>query len=227
VNVITDNLHAVASYWWVILVGVILPFLDILKFLHPKNREFRLHPSLRIGIVALAVVVAEVLAYSDQGKNLARVVEDKRLQNVEMNSLNDQLRSAMKERDDFKKAADAYKGSETSIKKQMVRLAATLAAFFDKRWKSEPKCNQTSSMTPEQQRAVIEPCAKYNMETMRLYSQLYGPQVMAMVGRFKAKGVEVSAEIERCAGDGWCQPPIAVQLRALAERLDARDNLKP
>ena len=55
-DVITDNLRAVASYWWVVLVGVIMPLLDLLTFLHPKSKEFRLPHWGRIGIAALAIV---------------------------------------------------------------------------------------------------------------------------------------------------------------------------
>lgn len=220
-GVITNNLRAVASYWWVLLAGTVMPFLDIFKFLHPKNREFRLHPSLRIGIAALAIVIAEVLAYRDQGKNLSNVIGEKQQLSIENNTLNEELKAKINENAKLK----AYVPSEDSLKVRAVTKAEELEKFFGQRAKHEPKCTQTSKMTPEQQQAVIAPCAKYNMETMRLYSQLFAPDIMAMVAEFKSKGIDVM-NIENCAPQGLCGIVISVQLRAFAARLDASDKVK-
>jgi len=218
---IADNLRAVASYWWVVLVGIVMPFLDLVKFLHPKNREFRLHPSLRIGIAALAIVIAEVLAYRDQEKNLSAVIGEKRQLSIQNNALTEDLREKIEENTRLKSQIP----SEDSLKVRAVKKAEELEKFLRKRRKHEPTCTQTSKMTPEEQQAAIAPCAKYNMETMGLYSQLFAPDVMAMVAEFKAKGVDVT-NIENCAPQGWCGITISVQLRALAARLGANDKVK-
>jgi len=91
-GILKDNLYAVAAYWWVIVVGVVMPFLDLLKFLHPtKHWEFKLHPSLRIAIAALALIIAEFLAYKDQASNLAAVIEAKRQLSMQLNSKNTEI----------------------------------------------------------------------------------------------------------------------------------------
>lgn len=114
---------------------------------------------------------------------------------------------------------------EGSLKNRALKAAAELDAFFKQRTKHQPTCTQTSSMTPEQQREAILPCAKYNGETEMIYQQQFGPNIMAMVQEFKAKGMNV-INIENCALGGYCGIAIPVQLRAFAAQLDAKDNVK-
>jgi hypothetical protein len=224
-DIIADNLRAVASYWWILVAGGVLPFLDVLSFLHPKNREVKLHPSLRIGIAALAIVIAELLAYRDQSKNLTHVVEDKRLLSIQINSSKEQLDSTARDRDEAKRAAEACQGSETSLKKRALHMADDYEKFWRNRAKHAPTCNQTPQMTPQQQQATIAPCAKYEFESEQLYGQTMGPAILGMVYEFRAKGIDVK-NIENCAGIGYCGLPLATQLRAFASLLDAKDNVK-
>jgi hypothetical protein len=115
--------------------------------------------------------------------------------------------------------------SEVSVKNRAVHMANELERFFQKRAKHQPTCVQTSTMSPEEQRVVIEPCSKYNLETMNEYAWRFAPEIMAMVEEFRAKGINVR-DIENCAPQGWCGIAISVQLRAFAARLDAKDNVK-
>jgi hypothetical protein len=98
---------------------------------------------------------------------------------------------------------------------------------FERFWRhlpKEPTCKQTSSMTPEEQRKAIEPCAEYFNKRTLLYQQTLGPKIMAIVAEFKGKGANV-LNIENCAAVAYCGISVAVQLRALSIQLDARDNL--
>jgi len=115
--------------------------------------------------------------------------------------------------------------SEVSLKKRALKAANEFELFFRNRAKHAPSCSQTSSMSPEEQRTAIEPCAKYNMDTMNEYAERFAPETMAMVEEFRGKGINVR-DIENCAPQGWCGIAISVQLRAFAARLDTNDNVK-
>jgi hypothetical protein len=218
-DIITDNLRAVATYWWVVLVGVIMPFLDLLRFLHPKSREFRLPHWARIGIAALAIVAAESLAYRHLGRNLVTVIAEKRQLSIDNNGLTEQLRQSTQQLSECR----ALVPGEKSLK---VR-ARVAADEFEKFWKHQPKqptCNQTG-LTPAQQQEAIKPCVAYYNKRTVLYQQTLAPKIMSIVAEFKGKGANV-LNIENCATDAFCGIPIAVQLRALSEQLDAHDNLR-
>jgi hypothetical protein len=115
--------------------------------------------------------------------------------------------------------------SEVSLKNRALQTANEYERFFRKRAKHAPSCTQTSTMSPEEQRAAIEPCTKYTFVTMNEYGQRFAPEIMAMVEEFRAKGINVR-DIENCAPQGWCGIAISVQLRAFAARLDVKDNVK-
>jgi hypothetical protein len=114
--------------------------------------------------------------------------------------------------------------SEQSLKVRATRTADELVTF----WKTRPKqpvCTQTSKMTPAEQQAAITPCTQYQMVVMQQYSEQFAPAIMAMVEEFRAKGISVR-DIEHCVPDGFCGIAISVQLKAMAARLDAKDNVK-
>src|SRR5260370_35607492 len=114
--------------------------------------------------------------------------------------------------------------SETSLKIRAFRAANEYERLFRRRAKDAPTCNQTSTMSPEEQRAAIEPCNKYMFETMAEYDQKIAPEVMALVEIFRAKGMNVK-DIENCAPHAsWCGTTGSVQLIAFAARLDAKIN---
>jgi hypothetical protein len=115
---------------------------------------------------------------------------------------------------------------EASLKNRLLQAANEYERFFRRRAKHQPTCDQTSTMSPEEQRAVLEPCNKYAFELMAEYQQRFAPNIMAMVEECRAKGINVR-DIENCAPQGWyCGIGISVQLRAFAARLDANDNVK-
>jgi hypothetical protein len=113
---------------------------------------------------------------------------------------------------------------ETSLKIRLIRMANDLEVFY-KNQPPSPTCTQTKDMTPEQQRAALEPCNKHENKIMNEYSQRFAPRIMAMVDELKGKGLNV-LNIENCAPQGWCGIGIAVQLRAFSERLNADDTVK-
>jgi hypothetical protein len=115
---------------------------------------------------------------------------------------------------------------EISVKDRALKAANDYERLFRRRAKHAPTCTQTPMMTPEEQRAAIEPCNKYMFETMGEYEQRLAPEVMALVEIFRAKGMNVK-DIEHCAPQAsWCGITVSVQLRAFAARLDANDNVK-
>lgn len=61
---------------------------DLYKWHWPDGKEFRLPHWLRLAISIVALLLAQFLAYRDQGKNLARVIEEKR----ELSIVNDALK---------------------------------------------------------------------------------------------------------------------------------------
>jgi hypothetical protein len=82
-----DNIHAMAHYWFLILVGFVMPFSDLIKWGHPEPEKFVLPHWLRVGIAVGLLVVAQFLAYKDQAKNLATVIEEKRPAIIAKNAL--------------------------------------------------------------------------------------------------------------------------------------------
>ena len=164
-------------------------------------------------------MAAELLAYRDQGKNLVTVIVEKRQLSIDKNALSEELRQ-MK---DQLLACQALVPGEKSLKLR----ALAAADEFEKFWKRQPKeptCNQ-AGLTPAQQQDAIKPCAEYYNKRTFLYQQTLAPKIMAIVAEFKAKGANVM-NIENCASNAFCGIPIAVQLRALSEQLDAHDNLR-
>jgi hypothetical protein len=112
---------------------------------------------------------------------------------------------------------------ETSLKVRSLEAADEYERF----WRTQPKspaCNQTSTMTPEEQRKAIEPCNIWWNKRTADYQRLLAPRIMEIVAEFKAKGVDV-LNIENCASMGFCGIPLSVQLRAFSLRLDAQDHL--
>jgi hypothetical protein len=187
------------------------------------------HWRQNLGIVALAAAVANLLWYGPLiGRALVQVVYDDHASLVEQNQtletqvhmVTAELQKLELENSDLKQKVPA----ETSLKSRALQTADDLDRFFAKRSKNEPSCVQTSSMTAEEQRAIIQPCAKYNLETQNEYAK-FAPTIMSMVQEFKAKGISVQ-DIENCAPLGFCGIPISTQLRAFAARLDAKDNVK-
>jgi hypothetical protein len=114
--------------------------------------------------------------------------------------------------------------AESSLKSRALQTADELEHFFQKRQQHQPSCVQAPTMTPDEQRTVMQPCAKYNMDTMIEY-QRFASVIMAIVQEFKGKGMNVQ-DIENCAPQGGCGIPIPMQLRAFAARLDAKDNVR-
>jgi hypothetical protein len=220
-EVLLDNLRAVAAYWWVILVGVIMPFIDLIKFLHPtKHIEFKLHPSVRIGLAALAIIIAQLLAFRDQARNLQIVIEDKKQFSIEVNSRKQQVHELSEQIVSMKSRMP----DDTSLKIRLMRAADEYEHF----WRNYPKgptCTQTSDMTPEQQRKVIEPCSAYSQKREDDFQRLMAPRMMELVQEVKAKGMDVK-NMENCASVGYCGIPMSVQLRAFSLQLDGHDNVK-
>jgi len=114
---------------------------------------------------------------------------------------------------------------EDSLKNRALDAANEYEKFWRDKERHKPTCNQTSTMSPAQQQAVIAPCATYELKSMAEYQQQFAPNIMAIVEEFRGKGVNVK-DIENCAGVGYCGITISVQLRAFAARLDAQDNVK-
>lgn len=220
-EIVIDNLHAVLPYWWVILVGVVMPFLDLFKFLHPKNREFRLHPSVRIGIAALAIVVAELLAYGDQRRNLVTVIAEKRQLSIANNYLSEELRRA----DQALKECQRKVPSETSLKMRLLKAAQDYEELWRKPPK-EPTCIQKNTMTPEEQRKVMAPCVTWMNARDTEYQRFLAPEIIELIRIAKGKGADVSQDLEQCAPIGACgQTPLPLRLRALSKSLNAQDEV--
>jgi hypothetical protein len=228
-NVLGEYVVAVIGYWWLVVPGVLMPLPDIYKALHPRGKQLEISRPLRIGIFSVMILAAQFLTYKDSINNLSKVIEEKRELTIQLNAANEtvhqkeiELASVKLERDDLKNKVP----NEGSLKTRALDAASQYERFFRERAKHQPTCNQTPSMPPEEQRAVIEPCAKYNLEMVSEYQQRLAPNIMAIVEEFRAKGVNVM-NIENCAPQGWfCGTSISVQLRAFANRLDAKDNIK-
>jgi len=216
-----EYLKATGAYWWFVFVGVLMPLPDIWKHFHPQGRELPLPRWLRWTAGLVCVSLAQFLAYKDQTINLARTIEEKRQFSIQINGLTAELQEEKQ-----KNAALSEKvPSETSLKSRALRAANEYERFFQRRAKHAPSCIQTSKMSPEEQRAILEPCNKYALETMDEYAQRFAPNIMAMVEEFRAKGMSVR-DIENCAPQGWCGIAMSVQLRAFSARLEAKDNVK-
>ena len=64
-----------ASYWWLLLLGVIMPFLDLVNWHLPK--EIRFKPWVRLLIAFLCLSAAQFLAYRNSQHNLYTVIDEK------------------------------------------------------------------------------------------------------------------------------------------------------
>jgi len=112
---------------------------------------------------------------------------------------------------------------ERSLKVRSLEVANEYEQFWRSQRKS-PVCIQKNTMTPEEQRKAMEPCAIWWNKRTAEYQQLLAPRIMEIVEEFKAKGVNV-LNIENCASTGFCGIPLSVQLRSFSLRLDAQDHL--
>ena len=72
-----DYVSAIFHYWWILVVGVLMPLPEIYKVLHPKGKQLDIPYPWRIAIVIAVVFVARFLAYKDASKNLAQAVAEK------------------------------------------------------------------------------------------------------------------------------------------------------
>jgi hypothetical protein len=113
---------------------------------------------------------------------------------------------------------------ERSLKVRSLAAADEFEQFWRKQPK-EPVCKQTPTMTPEEQRRVIQPCTDYFNKRTVLYQQVLAPKIMAIVQEFKTKGANV-INLENCAALAFCGISITVQLRALSEQLNGQDSLR-
>jgi len=227
-SVLSEYVGAVIRYWWLVVPGMLMPLPDIYKAFHPKGKQLEISRPLRITIFVVTVLAAQFLAYKDSIKNLSKVIEEKRELTMQLNVTNDAVRRREIELASVKQEVDDLRNkvpSEGSLKSRALDAASEYERFFRERAKHAPTCTQTSGMSPEEQRATLEPCTKYYFETMGEYQQRFAPNVMAIVEEFRAKGVNVR-DIENCAPQGFCGITISVQLRAFASRLDAKDNIK-
>ncbi len=66
---LTDYGHALFAYWWAILAGIAVPFVDVLKW---RGREFWAPTWLKITLAISAFSVAQFLAYRDSMLDLER-----------------------------------------------------------------------------------------------------------------------------------------------------------
>jgi hypothetical protein len=82
-----DNIHAMTHYWFLILVGFVIPLSDLIKWWHPEPEKFVLPHWLRVGIAVGLLIIAQFLAYKDQAKNLATVIEEKKQAIIAKNAL--------------------------------------------------------------------------------------------------------------------------------------------
>lgn len=196
--------------------------LEVLETRHPRVHRFVESRSLRL---VLLLLVFAMLA-TDLQTNLKELNSEPLIVKVSVPSPDPGAKNA--EVEQLKAEIAALKAQiphEGSLKIRTVRMADDLDQFFRQRAKHAPTCNQTSTMTPDEQRAVIAPCSKYYFEGQSQYQGRFAPEVMAMVQEFKAKGVDVR-NIENCASESICGIAISVQLRAFAALLDANDGVK-
>jgi hypothetical protein len=226
-EIFLDNLHAVMAYWWVILIGVIMPFLDLIKFLHPtRHIEFKLHPSLRIAIAAIAVILAQFLAYKDQATNLAVVTEDKRQLSVRLNSLNQQMKDMGDEIADLRgKAQPDKRETRHSLRRRVWRLADEIQRFWAAKRKEAP-----SSTPGEDQQVTNQKMAKWIASSEHECNDRFKEKILGLVQELDAKGIDtkihgwldysvVLVQNQRCLeGDEW------EAFRDLGYRVDAHDN---
>ncbi len=187
--IVWEYLKATGAYWWFVFVGVLMPLPDIWKHFHPQGRELPLPRWLRWTAGLVCVMLAQFLAFKDQTINLAKTIEEKRQFSIEINALTADLRGQKQQN----AALSQRVPTETSLKSRALRAANEYERFFRDRTKHAPTCTQASSMSPEEQRAVLEPCNKYTFETMNQYAQRFAPNIMAMVEEFRAKGMSVRA----------------------------------
>jgi hypothetical protein len=218
---VIEYLRVAAAYWWVLLPGGVMVLPDTIKWHHP-NKEVRFPFWLRLSIAIACIFVAQFLAYRNQALNLARVIEEKKQLSIQVNAVTNEDE---KQKREIARLSNLVP-KETSFKTETLQEAVKVERFFRNRARHQPTCNQTSTMTPEQQRVAIEPCTTYTFETMNEYSNVFAPKIMSIVERFKSKGINVGS-VEQCVPQGWCSTAIPVQLRAFALRLDENDNIKP
>jgi len=182
---------------------------------------------LALGSVWLLAFIgsAVITVYADHQELVAtnkRLVEE----NEGLRQSATELTAELEEEKQKNAILSAKVPSEVSLKNRALRAANEYERLFRKRAKNAPTCTQTTTMTPEEQRAAMEPCNKYMFETMAEYDEKLAPEVMALVEIFRSKGMNVK-DIENCAPHAsWCGITVSVQLRAFAARLDANDNVK-
>jgi hypothetical protein len=77
IQVLIDYVRAIFHYWWVIVFGSVGIIPTIRKWLHADRKELPIPHWLRLGIAAVALLVAQLLVYRDSIRNLDSVIADK------------------------------------------------------------------------------------------------------------------------------------------------------
>lgn len=193
---VSDNLRAIGPYWWVILTGAVMPFLDLLKFAHPtRHWEFKLHPSLRVAIIALGIIIAELLAYRDQRANLFKVIEEKQQCSLQVNSLNQQILDMQGRISTLSKATRIE--SPNSLRRRTIRLADEILAWEQERYEHHPPyaypdIQRDPTPTPERQK-LIDACLKYDRETFDQFNRRFKDEWIEIVRKYELENVKVGS----------------------------------
>lgn len=118
-QILEQYVRVTGSYWWLLLLGVTIPFVDAVNWHLP--RPIHLRPWMRLTIAFLCLAIAQFLAYRNAFSNLAQVIEEKRQsaitinqKDIEIANLNSELSKARKKvpLTDMQLEVDAYRLAE-------------------------------------------------------------------------------------------------------------------
>jgi hypothetical protein len=79
------------SYWWLLLLCVTMPFIDLINWHLPEGWKLRFKPWQRLSITFVLLSVAQFLAYRNSQLNLTQVIDEKRQFSMKINYLQSEL----------------------------------------------------------------------------------------------------------------------------------------
>lgn len=120
-QVLSEYLRATIAYWWLLVLGVVIPLTELYRWHHPERKELRVPFWLRLTLGIGCLFVAQFLAYRDSIKNLSEVIEDKRQFNMAINELNQELQ---KRESDLAKAQQDLRDTKNLVGRNQPHVAA-------------------------------------------------------------------------------------------------------
>ncbi len=231
-----NYLRVTASYWWLLLLGVTMPFIDGINWHLPDGRKLKLKPWHRLTITFIFLSAAQFLAYRNSQFNLYTVIQEKEQLSAQQSNkppvLNVQIQPetpedhALRVRETAafetlarQRVQGLNNKQNQSPKKQIAQLSLDLLAFLTDRQRMAPQWQLVNSPNPENNLKLFDIYEKnseqYQRETGSEYTAQFGNRVTAAFHKLRESGIDIRDFEDRCIWAGRVANIITLQVCAV------------